>query len=335
MNRYGNFDERIVFMVHVYARRLFQRGILRSMDLEDMEQDFMFEVIKSIGNYNSSLCSLHTFLEQVIKNRTNKLLRSSFRLKRGAGTVKEEYIDGMIDSRAEIDIDKMMDLADLDKALLFLSPDQRTLCELARKYTLSEISKILGVNRSTLYSRFKVITRIIKNICSQNPSRLNSFLPNKEFYMKNISVLETLTAKEISRLDTADLMDLNEQMTNLNIQVKEMRQKLEDGLSLKYEEAVKNNLSSEGKDTGTTRFFDGSHQIIAEIQKKVTWDSEKMEGIVKQIPDDRRRDLIKITYAVDERKYLALPSEYRQLFKEARTVTPGKTRFQIQLGDQQ
>lgn len=318
-------------MVHVYARRLFQRGILRSMDLEDIEQDFMFEVIKSMENYDSHLCSIYTFLEQVIKNRANKLLRSNSRLKRGNGAVTEEYIDGTINSETEVDTDKIIGLVVFDKCLLFLSPDQRTLCELIRRYTISEISKILGVNRSTLYSRFKVIVQVLKNICSQNPARLSCILAKELIYMKNISVLETLTAKEISRLDTADLMHLNEQMTNLNTQVKEMKQKLEDGLNLRYSEVVRNSLRSEGKDTGTTRFFDGSHQIIAEISKKVTWDSEKMEEVIKKISKERREDLIKITYLVDERKYFALPHEWQKVFKEARTVTPGKTRFQISL----
>lgn len=57
-----------------------------------------------------------------------------------------------------------------------------------------------------------------------------------------------------------------------------------------------------------------------------------MESIIKQISEEKRRELVKITYAVDERKYSALSPEHQALFKDARTVTPGKTRFQITIG---
>jgi hypothetical protein len=42
---------------------------------------------------------------------------------------------------------------------------------------------------------------------------------------------------------------------------------------------------------------------------------------------------VKISYAIAERKYSALPFEYQELFKEASTVTPGKTNFQISIGE--
>jgi hypothetical protein len=79
----------------------------------------------------------------------------------------------------------------------------------------------------------------------------------------------------------------------------------------------------------------GAFQIVAEVSKKVTWDPEKMEELVKRIPEDRRKDIVKITYAIEERKYSSLPNEYQEMFREARTITPGKTKFQIILGDGQ
>jgi hypothetical protein len=129
-------------------------------------------------------------------------------------------------------------------------------------------------------------------------------------------------------------MDLNDQIVKLTSPAKELKEKLDDALNLRFSEAVKNNLRSENKDTGTTRFFDGAFQIVAEVPKKVTWDAEKMEEIVKQIPDEKRKSIVKISYSIEERKYSMLSYEYQLLFKEARTITPGKTKFQIILGDQ-
>ena len=152
--------------------------------------------------------------------------------------------------------------------------------------------------------------------------------------MKNLAIIETLSAKEISRLEVGDLMDLNDQITKLTSHTKELKEKLEDAMNLRFSESVKNSLRSANKDTGTTRFFDGAFQIVAEVSKKVTWDQEKMEELVKRIPDERRKDIVKISYAIEERKYSALPTVYQELFKEARTITPGKTRFQITIGEQ-
>jgi hypothetical protein len=130
-------------------------------------------------------------------------------------------------------------------------------------------------------------------------------------------------------------MDLSEQVAKLVSHAKELKEKLEDDLSLRFAESVKRNLNNENKDTGTTRFLDGAFQIVAEVPKKVTWDQEKMKEVVKRIPEDQLKDVVKITYAIEERKYAMLPYEYRKLFCEARTVTPGKTKFQISIGENQ
>jgi hypothetical protein len=142
--------------------------------------------------------------------------------------------------------------------------------------------------------------------------------------MKNLSILETSSAKEISALNTYVLMNLSDQVSKLVSHAKELKEKLDDGLNLRFSEAVKNNLRSENKDTGTIRFFDGAFQIIAEVPKKAIWDSEKMEELVKRISHEQRKSFVKVAYSIEERKYSALPREYRELFKEARTITPGK-----------
>jgi len=332
MNRYDGLDEKVIFMVHTYAKKLFNRRVFHFMDVEDFEQELMLEVLKSLEDYKEHLGNMESFLGTVIRNSANELLKKNFCLKRDGGVVFEELVDEFVDHTTSTDIDRVAELIDFSKAIDYLPLEKKILCMFARRHTLPEISRIFGINRATLHSKFKIIKKLLKEIyCSQNFYCSGKTLTTLEKYMKNISVLETLTAKEISRLDPADLMELNDQVTNLNSQAKEMRQKLDDGLNLRFAEAVKNSLKSEGKDTGTTRFFDGAHQIIAEVPKKVTWDSEKMEGIIQQISEEKRKDLIKVTYAVDERKYLALPYGTQELFKDARTVTPGKARFQIQL----
>jgi hypothetical protein len=200
-------------------------------------------------------------------------------------------------------------------------------------HSVSEILEITGRYRSSVYADMRRAKKILKSIVLSDEQFFTYGL--KGGYMQNLSILETLSAKEISRLEIRDLRDLNEQMAKLASHTRELKEKLEDGMNLRFSESVKNNLRSENKDTGTTRFCDGAFQIIAEVPKKVTWDPEKMEELVKRIPDERRKEIVKITYAIEERKYSSLPHEYQEMFREARTITPGKTKFQIVLGDSQ
>ncbi|GHU22242.1 hypothetical protein FACS189472_15100 [Alphaproteobacteria bacterium] len=46
MNRYDGIDERVVSNVRIFARNLKRTNILRSMEIEDIEQELMCEAIK-------------------------------------------------------------------------------------------------------------------------------------------------------------------------------------------------------------------------------------------------------------------------------------------------
>ncbi len=151
---------------------------------------------------------------------------------------------------------------------------------------------------------------------------------------KNLSVIETMNTKELSSLEVFDLADLCDQVAKLLSHAKELKAKLDDALNLRFSETVKKNLRLENKDTGTTKFTENGFQIVAEVPKKVTWDSQKIEEIIKTIPESHRRDYIKTTHSIDERIYSNFSYEYQQLFKPARTVTPGKTKFQIKLPEE-
>ena len=51
---------------------------------------------------------------------------------------------------------------------------------------------------------------------------------------RNLSAIETLDVKELSKLEVYDLADLNEQVSKLVIHTKELKEKLEDALNLRY-----------------------------------------------------------------------------------------------------
>ena len=143
---------------------------------------------------------------------------------------------------------------------------------------------------------------------------------------RNLSAIETLDVKQLSQLEIYDLADLSDQVTKLVNHTKELKEKLEDALNLRFSETVQNKLHDENKNTGTTKFYESGFQITAEVPKKVTWDSEKIGEIIKNISEEK--------HVIDERKYAQLSPEDKLLFADARTVTPGKTKFKISIPEE-
>lgn len=71
--------------------------------------------------------------------------------------------------------------------------------------------------------------------------------------MKNISIIKTMNIKELSSLEVFDLADLSDQVAKLLSHAKELKEKLDDALNLRFSETVMENLRLENKDTGTTK----------------------------------------------------------------------------------
>ena len=55
---------------------------------------------------------------------------------------------------------------------------------------------------------------------------------------------------------------------------------------------------------------------------------------IKNISEEKRKAIIKTTHVIDERKYVQLSPEDKQLFADARTITPGKTKFKISIPEE-
>jgi hypothetical protein len=297
------------------------------MELDDIEQELMCEVISSLPRFDEQRGSLEHFIKKILARRAANLLESFLRIKRGPFINFRGYIEN--DNFDENEICK--NRTDLHWLMDHLPSKYKLICKLLENYSVAEAARIIDKSRASIYHDLKRIS-FWANHKSNSKNQTLAMLENG-VSMKNLSVLETLNAKEISQLEVHDLMDLNDQVAKLCSHAKELKEKLEGGLNLKFSEAVKNNLHSENKDTGTTRFFDGAFQIVAEVPKKVTWDPEKMEELVKRVPEDARKSFVKISYVIEERKYSSLPHEYQELFREARTITPGKTKFQISIGE--
>jgi hypothetical protein len=89
----------------------------------------------------------------------------------------------------------------------------KALCSLLKIHSVSEVAKILGKSRMCLYRELKEISFLANH--RSNPKNIFLSTINKGAHMKNLSILETLSAKEISALEVHDLMDLNDQVAKL------------------------------------------------------------------------------------------------------------------------
>jgi DNA-directed RNA polymerase specialized sigma24 family protein len=323
-------SEELMKKVSKHARKVCAAKMNFS-DMADVRQDLLCDLCKAMEHYDATRGNRNAFLEGVLRRCVKMYVRAAFTKKRGKGTHFELFNDDYCGKADDKWANVLMDRIDLSNAANRLSPEQFQIYTLLKNYSAANAARLLKLPYSSLYLQMQKIHKKIKR-AMDSP---NILVIEKGANMKDLSLLERLSAKEISELDTGDLMDLSARVAELSVNIKKAKEKLEDAMDLKFRDSVRTGLQMASKDTGTTRFFDGAFQIIAEIPKKVTWDTEKMEKLIKRIPDERRKDIVKISYAIEERKYSALPREYQELFQEARTVTPGKPKFQIILGENQ
>lgn len=83
--------------------------------------------------------------------------------------------------------------------------------------------------------------------------------------------------------------------------------------------------------TGTHRRADGGYEIKVTVPKNVSWDQAKLAGAIDTIRSwgEDPAEYVDTKLTVSETKYGAWPAAVRDLFEPARTVKPGKPKFEI------
>ncbi len=317
----------------MYARNLKHLEIFRSMDLEDLEQELMCEILSCIDKFDDNCGELEHFIRRVLNRRSATLIETYMRKKRDSIIKFSEYCD-------EINGDGFCEFRDLfekrcevSNFITLLPMKFQMLYQLLSKYSIVDTAMITGISRLSISRDIKRIAFMFYHF--ENPKNRFVFDKLRRNWMgKNLSTIETLDIKELSQLEVHDLADLSDQISKLVSHAKELKEKFEDAMNLRFSETVQSKLRDENKDTGTAKIFENGFQITAEVPKKVTWDSEKIDEIIKNISEEKRAAIIKTTHVIDERKYAQLSPEDKELFADARTVTPGKTKFKISIPEE-
>jgi hypothetical protein len=145
--------------------------------------------------------------------------------------------------------------------------------------------------------------------------------------------LRTLSIGDIAALPAEQLALLQQEAAELMASAKRLADRLNGGLDLKYGERAAALRRDAGKDAGTVRFEDEGRVIVADLQKQVKWDQERLRHAVEIIRTgwgDDPADYVKVKLDVSEAAFANWPQQVRELFVPARTVETGRPIYRIE-----
>jgi len=142
--------------------------------------------------------------------------------------------------------------------------------------------------------------------------------------------------EEIAQLPAEHLALLQEDAAEALDATKQMKDRLDGAIALRFASHSGAERRAAGKDTGTVRFVCEGVTVVADLPKKVDWDQALLAGVVERIraAGDDPSEYVDIAIKVPERKYGAWPESIRAAFAPARTVKAGKQTFRLSLDEE-
>ena len=141
--------------VQVRAAAAVATGRATAADREDLEQQALLGLWMALRHYDASRASLRTFLERVADKRFASLLR------RRQSPVVIDRLDGHRFATAD-GIPAVQFHVDFERVLAPLGDPDRKLALLLIDHGPTEISRMLGIARSTVYARMARIRRAFR-----------------------------------------------------------------------------------------------------------------------------------------------------------------------------
>jgi RNA polymerase sigma-70 factor (ECF subfamily) len=169
LNRYDGLDPRVVANLRCVARRLARSGGVPGMDLEDLEQDLIFDLWRRLPAYDPRRASLPTFADRVLNHRAATLTASSARLTAERRAVSLDAQDapdetacaGLVGLHTALDDDDTVGLRlDVARFLDRLTPAQRRACIVLMQPNVAGAARALGMHRSTVYEMRERLRRL-------------------------------------------------------------------------------------------------------------------------------------------------------------------------------
>ncbi len=138
--------------VQVHAAAAVATGRVTPADREDLEQEALVALWMALPHYDASRASVRTFLERVADKRFSSLLR------RRRSALLIEHLDSHRFATAD-GIPAVQFRVDFERVLAPLGDPDRALALLLVDHGPTEISRMLGIARSTVYARIARLRR--------------------------------------------------------------------------------------------------------------------------------------------------------------------------------
>ncbi len=145
--------------------------------------------------------------------------------------------------------------------------------------------------------------------------------------------LAEMNVAQIAALPAAQLQEAHSNLLTLQSAVKNVLERFNAALDLRYAERAASARQANGRDFGVCHLNDGSLRITVDVPKRVAWDQAQLAEIAHRISaaGDKVSDYIDIEYSVSESRFNAWPATLKESFTKARTVKPGKASYRLAL----
>jgi len=156
--------------VQVRATMAVANVTVPAFEREDLEQEGLTACWRALPQFDPNRASLRTFVELVVASRLASVIRSTRRIP------PSEPIEPANDPSVRPDVSIFEMRTDVCRVLNLLTKGDRRLALLLMKYSPTEVSRRLGVGRSTVYERMrKLRPRFVRaGLGPRGPNRLRA-----------------------------------------------------------------------------------------------------------------------------------------------------------------
>ena len=311
MNNYQGINPIIIQLVQKYASRLYTK-LFCKIEQEDLEQELFLAAIKSLKTFDPKKGFIEDFLNTCLYQKSKEIVRAY------SLNIRKIFFHTVPLSEVPV-----QDL-----------PAQTSMKNSVRRSdALARFPKGL---RRIVKKLMHISKKDLKKICNENDFRAINKIIKKDLRgegvrkkMKNISCIETLSVRELSRLSETDLHDLSEKIAETHNWIKQLVEKFDMALVAKYSEEAKKKLHENGTDFGTCKLKKNGFVISVQMPKKVQWNQEILESIYNKIDSDIRKDIFKVNFSIDEKQFAKLGKIMTDAVSPARSTSYGKVKISI------